>query len=134
MAARYVLGLTTNQVNRDHQYGKFLDNQLRAFDHVGLFTKPLPKPPTEMVRLVDYADSSADLDQRARAYLHANCSHCHRKWGGGNTEFQLLATLPLSELGIAGAKPAHGGFSFPTLKFSRQPIRSGPYSFTGRRS
>jgi putative heme-binding domain-containing protein len=110
MAARYVLGMTTNQVNREHDYGAVVDNQLRTFDHLGLFTKPLPKPPAEMVRLVDYSSTSADLNQRARAYLHANCSHCHRKWGGGNTEFQLLASLELPELGIVGTKPAHGGF------------------------
>lgn len=126
MAARYVLGLTTNQVNRDHRYETAVDNQLRAFDHAGLFTKSLPKPPTEMVRLVDYTDSSADLDQRARSYLHANCSHCHRKWGGGNTEFQLLASLPLSELGIAGTKPAHGGFFIADAEIlaASDPFRS----------
>jgi parallel beta-helix repeat protein len=28
---------------------------------------------------VDPADESADLEQRARAYLHSNCGHCHRE-------------------------------------------------------
>lgn len=110
MAAKYVLGLTTNQVNRDHDYDGTIDNQLRTWEHIGLFTKPFPKPASEMVRLVDYADKTHDVGVRARSYLHANCSHCHRKWGGGNTEFQLLATLEPKELGIIGMKPAHGGF------------------------
>ena len=36
--------------------------------------------------LEDFAlpeDESAAIDARARAYLHANCSHCHRPGGGG---------------------------------------------------
>jgi hypothetical protein len=32
------------------------------------------------------------------------------KWGGGNAEFQLLATLPLKELGIVNVRPGHGAF------------------------
>ena len=110
MAAKYVLGLNTIQANRDHNYGDVVDNQLRAFEHVGLFTKPLPKPASELPKVVNYSDATLDVDHRARSYLHANCSHCHRKWGGGNTEFQLLATLDLKDLGIAGVRPAHGGF------------------------
>src|SRR5262249_20099528 len=44
------------------------------------------------------------------AYLQSNCAHCHMKWGGGNTEFQLLYTLPLKDMGIVDVKPAHGSF------------------------
>jgi hypothetical protein len=32
------------------------------------------------------------------------------KWGGGNAEFQLLATLPLKELGIVNTRPGQGMF------------------------
>jgi hypothetical protein len=55
-------------------------------------------------------DASRDLNLRARAYLHSNCSHCHMKWGGGNADFQLLATLDLKDAGIVNVKPAHGSF------------------------
>ena len=100
------LGFDASQLDRDHDYGGRVDNQLRSFEHIGLFTKSLPAPPEELGRLADYRDSSQDLHWRARAYLHANCAHCHRKWGGGNAEFQLLATLDLSETGTAGVRPA----------------------------
>ncbi|MBP85655.1 MAG: hypothetical protein CMJ64_02895 [Planctomycetaceae bacterium] len=113
MAAKYVLGINTLQTNRDFDYGAVSDNQLRTFDHLGLFTKPLAKPPAELPQLANYTDSSNDLNQRARSYLHANCSHCHRKWGGGNGEFLLLATVDLEEMGIARVKPGHGGFFMP---------------------
>jgi putative heme-binding domain-containing protein len=126
MAAKYVLGLNTIQVNRDHDYGRVTDNQLRTFDHLGLFTSPLATPPADLVKLADCSNGEEDLDRRARSYLHANCSHCHRKWGGGNTEFQLLASLPLPELGIAGTKPAHGSFFVPDAEVlaAHDPLRS----------
>ena len=50
--------------------------------------------------LADYDDAKLPVDVRARAYLHSNCSHCHIKWGGGNADFKLLATLPLKDMGI----------------------------------
>jgi len=105
-----VLGLNTLQLNRDHDYGGATANQLATFEHIGLFKQPLPKPPEDLPKLVDYRDESIDLSDRARSYLHANCSHCHMKWGGGNADFQLLATLPADELGILNIRPAHGSF------------------------
>lgn len=126
MAAKYVLGINTLQTNRDFDYGTVSDNQLRTFEHLGLFTKPLPKPPAELPKLVDYADSSNDLNLRARSYLHANCSHCHRKWGGGNGDFLLLATVDLEDMGIAGIKPGHGEFFMPGANILKpgDPYRS----------
>jgi uncharacterized repeat protein (TIGR03806 family) len=114
--AKYVLGLDTMQMNKDHDYGGVIANQLATFDHLKLFTKPLPKKPDELPRLADYHDTAQPLDKRARAYLHSNCSHCHRKWGGGNAEFQLLVTLPLEEMGIAGVRPGHGEFGIAGAK------------------
>lgn len=110
MAAKYALGLNTLQLNRDHDYGGATANQLATFEHIGIFTEPLPKPTEELPKLVDYRDPKAKTADRARSYLHANCSHCHMKWGGGNAAFQLLATLPTEELGIVNIRPAHGDF------------------------
>src|SRR5262249_43642687 len=61
-------------------------------------------------------DEKQTLDVRARSYLHSNCSHCHMKWGGGNAEFKLLATLPLNEMGVVNVKPAHGDFGINGAK------------------
>jgi glucose/arabinose dehydrogenase len=36
-AANFVLGLTELQMNRDHDYGKVSDNQLRTLEHLGVF-------------------------------------------------------------------------------------------------
>ncbi len=114
--AKYVLGLNTAQMNRLHDYGGVKENQLVVFERLGLFTKPLPKRPEEMPRLYDYHNTQFSLEDRARSYLDANCSHCHRKWGGGNAEFQLLSTLPLAELGIVQTRPQHGDFKVPNAQ------------------
>ena len=40
-------------------------------------------------RLVDPYDETADLNARARSYLHANCAVCHTNAGGGNSQINL---------------------------------------------
>ena len=126
MSAKYVLGVNTLQANRDHDYGDCVANQLATFDHLGLFGKPLSAGPEKLSKLVDYHDATQDLDARARSYLHANCSHCHRKWGGGNADFQLLFPLALKDTGIANVKPGHGDFELkdPRLLAPGDPDRS----------
>jgi hypothetical protein len=126
MSAKYVLGVNTLQMNKDHDYGGVIANQLRTLEHLGVFDKQLPKSPEELPKLVDFRDTSADLNLRARSYLHANCSHCHRKWGGGNAEFQLLATLPLAETGTIDIRPGQGNFELndPRLLVPRDSSRS----------
>jgi hypothetical protein len=126
VTAKYALGVNTHQMNRDHDYGGVVANQLATLEHIGLFDRKLPKPPEMLPKLADYRDEKASIDDRARAYLHANCSHCHRKWGGGNAEFQVLATLPLNDLGVVDVKPGQGTFELkdPRILVPGDPDRS----------
>ena len=126
MAAKYAIGVQTAQMNKEHDYGGIHANQLKTLEHIGLFSKALPAKTEEMARLVDYSDTRQNLNLRARSYLHANCSHCHRKWGGGNAEFQLVATWELGEMGIVGVRPAHGTFNIPNAHIvsAGDPYRS----------
>jgi uncharacterized repeat protein (TIGR03806 family) len=127
MPAKFVLGLNTLQLNKDHDYGggKVM-NQIAAWEKLGLFEKPLPKPVKDLQKLVDYRDPHANITDRARSYLHSNCSHCHMKWGGGNAEFQLLVTLDLKDTGTVGTPPAHGAFGIaqPAIVSPGHPERS----------
>ena len=126
MAAKYALGVTTLQMNKDHDYGGTVANQLAVLERLGVFTEKLPKPPAELPRLVDYRDSKADQHYRARAYLHANCAHCHRKWGGGNAEFDLQASIPLSQTKAVDTPPGQGTFQLrdPRVVTPGDPERS----------
>jgi uncharacterized repeat protein (TIGR03806 family) len=126
MPAKYVLGINTLQLNKDHNYGGVIANQLATFEHLGLFTKRLPDKPQDLPRTYNHDDASVPLDKRARSYLHSNCAHCHRKWGGGNAEFQLVYSLPLDELGIANADLQHSdlGLGKPHVLTPGDPGRS----------
>lgn len=126
VSAKYALGVNTHQMNRDHNYGGVIANQLATLEHIGVFTAPLPQRPENLPKLANYEDPSENLDRRARAYLEANCAHCHRKWGGGNADFQLLFTLPLEETGTLGVRPQHGNFGLddPRLLVPGDPDRS----------
>ncbi|MCI0381386.1 MAG: PQQ-dependent sugar dehydrogenase, partial [Gemmataceae bacterium] len=115
-AAKFALGVSTMQMNRDHDYGGVIANQLATLEHIGVFSKPLPMPPAQLPKLADFHDNSLPVEQRARSYLHSNCAHCHIKWGGGNAEFKLMATLPLKEMGIVHVPPAHGNFGVKDAK------------------
>lgn len=109
-AAKYALGLGTRQMNKNHDYDGVVKNQISTLSQLGVFKNPPQEPPSVLPRLIDYRDQNETLENRSRSYLHANCSHCHRKWGGGNADFQLLYTLPLEEMGIVGVRPTHGTF------------------------
>lgn len=115
-AHKFALGVATMQMNRDHDYGGVIANQLATLEHIGLFSNKLPMPPAKLPKLADYDDPSLTTETRARSYLHSNCAHCHIKWGGGNAEFKLLATLPLEEMGIVNVPPAHGNFKIDGAK------------------
>lgn len=126
MAAKYALGVTTQQMNKDHDYGGIVANQLATLDHLGIFKEKLPKSPEELPRIVDYRDAKQDRHLRARAYLHANCAHCHRKWGGGNAEFELHASIPLTATKAVNTPPGQGAFglSDPRIIAPGDPERS----------
>ena len=96
---------------------------------MGLFAGPLPKPVSELPSLVDYRDDSQKLAQRARSYLHANCSHCHRNGGGGNSEFFALASLEFDQLKMLNGSPRHGSFHLPDAKIvhAGNPFKSMIY-------
>ena len=109
-AAGFVLGVTGSQLNREHDYGGVRDNQLRALDHIGLFSRALPKPPRELDALVDPRNESVALEARARSYLQVNCSVCHVEAGGGNSTMELGLSTPREKMRLIGARPQHDNF------------------------
>ena len=120
-AAQFVLGVTTPQLNREHDYVGGKANQLRTLAHIGAFNlKPdkagvvkLPKPPEKMASLANPYDESADLNLRARSYLHANCAHCHVEAGGGNSAITLNWNAAPDKMRLIGVAPLHDKFGLP---------------------
>ena len=103
-----VLGFIPAQLNKDYDYGGSLASQLDTLAHIKIYEQPLPtdKPP----RLASPRDPTADREGRARAYLHANCSHCHRQHAGGAVLSMMHFDLPLEKTNMVGVRPTQGTF------------------------
>jgi uncharacterized repeat protein (TIGR03806 family) len=110
-AAGYVLGLETAQLNSDYDYaalGGPIENQLTALDGFGVFSQPLGAAPSSLPKLVNHDDPNATLEQRARSYLHVNCSMCHRPDGGAPVDIDLRYDTPLAQTNLVGVAPESG--------------------------
>jgi uncharacterized repeat protein (TIGR03806 family) len=118
MPLKYVLGPSTRQMNKVHDYGNGVQaNQIEVLSRLGMLGKPLKDHKADRLpKLADPKDTSASLDDRARAYLHANCAHCHIKYGGGNAYFWINADLPLEKTAMLGTAPQHGDLHVPGAK------------------
>ena len=160
-ASGYLLGLTTVQMNRDHDYGSGVKvNQLEAIESMGVLKTNwvthaqdamrsqlttdggskedidsdleklkiakgqrslvvngmMGKSGAENPRLVDPHDSSADLEQRAKSFLHSNCAYCHVEAGGGNSKMNLAYYAEISKMNIVDVEPIHHQFEKPHAK------------------
>jgi uncharacterized repeat protein (TIGR03806 family) len=96
-----VLGVKTRQLNHDFTYPTGVtDNELRTWNHLGLFTPSFKE--SELGRFSALAaanDASRTLEDRARSYLDANCSQCHRPRGTA-AYFDARYDTPLDKQGL----------------------------------
>jgi uncharacterized repeat protein (TIGR03806 family) len=107
-AAGFVLGLTTAQMNREHQFESGReDNQLRTYAHVGIFKKPLSKDPPAMRAYPNPFDPKLNLESRVKTYFEVNCSICHVADGGGNSRIELGPNTPLDKAKMIDEPPVH---------------------------
>ncbi len=113
-AANFVLGLTELQMNKLHDYGGVVDNQLRTLEHVGFLR--LTKPLAQYRAIVDPYDERLNRDDRARSYLHANCSECHVAAGGGNANIDLEFTTPPEKMNVFDVVPFHDKYGIPDAR------------------
>src|SRR5947209_111034 len=101
--AGYALAFTLAQLNKDHDYGPAIDNQLRTLEHAGIVTMVAQNKGGRMklpAKLSDPHDPAVSLDERARSYLHVNCSHCHQFGAGGTADLTLRHEVPLTQTKI----------------------------------
>jgi uncharacterized repeat protein (TIGR03806 family) len=136
-ASGFVLGLSTRQLNGPLTYPQtgVTDNQLRALNHIGLFTAgpddwALPR----LRRLVAVTDRAASLEHRVRSYLDSNCAQCHRPHGSPG-EFDARFDTPLdrqkliggplvaADLGVPGAKVVVPGSPEKSMVYLRMSRR-----------
>jgi uncharacterized repeat protein (TIGR03806 family) len=108
-AAGRSLGLEIGQLNGDYTYTATnrVSNQLATLQHIGMFSAPLAAPPA-MLEAFPSPSGAAALDARARSYLHANCSHCHRPTGPPPVNLDLRFDTALSMTNTCGVTPERG--------------------------
>lgn len=146
--AEHALAFNISQINRPSDRGVGLENkrdsgsenQITYFRRIGLIEDVvLPADPEDpfsseqrpaaaelLPWLTDPRDSQAPLDARARSYLHANCSHCHRDGGGGSAYAHLSYNLTLAQMKAIGVRPTQGTFGIHDAKILApgDPFRS----------
>ena len=90
--------MNTRQLNRDGPGG---ENQLLAWGRLGLFADP-PADVASLPRLPSPDEPGLSAEERARAYLDANCASCHRP-GGAAADFDARWQTPLGRQNLIGA-------------------------------
>jgi uncharacterized repeat protein (TIGR03806 family) len=82
------IGTSARQLNRDI-LTPAKQNQLIVWSERGILDD-FPSLPSVPKRAIWDEPATGDLNQRARAYLDANCGHCHSKSGPANTSGLFL--------------------------------------------
>jgi mono/diheme cytochrome c family protein len=93
-------------MNREARYPSgVVNDQIATLEHIGLFAAAPSEP--RLPALVVPMEVRADLAARARSYLHANCSNCHRP-DGSYQAIDLRWDTPLSGMGLCNQLPEKG--------------------------
>jgi len=95
-----VLGPRLDQLAGPLDYGDSVRDQLTELARTELVE------PADAVPLPDPADEDAPIAERARAYLDANCGHCHRPggWVPPDLTLDLRYSTPQEEMKACGTR------------------------------
>lgn len=96
-AAGRALGPETVQLNKEFSYPQtgITANQISTLEAIDVLGESPPD-----IALVNPYNSESPLEARARAYLHTNCSQCHRPGGTSNMNMDLRHSTALVSMNI----------------------------------
>jgi uncharacterized repeat protein (TIGR03806 family) len=140
-AAGNSLGLETRQLAFNITYPQTGRDahQLVTLDAIDVLSPPIADPANEMP-YPNPTGTAGTLDERARAYLHTNCSQCHRPGGPTPSNMDLRYTTALADtnacdvvpglddLGIANARLIAPGAPQRSIVPARMSARGVPES------
>ncbi len=100
-------------------------SQISQLVESGVLDRSAP-PGWKIGSMVNPADSSCSLEDRARSYLAANCAHCHRRGGGGTVPADLSFSTAREQMNVIDEAPTQGAFGITDAKVvaSGQPDKS----------
>jgi uncharacterized repeat protein (TIGR03806 family) len=113
------IGPSARQLNREVSFNGKSENQLTYWNTVRLLEyADISKAPA----LARWDNSQQPLNDRARAYLDANCGHCHSKGGPASTSglFLDIHESDPSRIGVSKS-PVAAGRGTGNLKFDIVP-------------
>jgi hypothetical protein len=118
------LGPETRQFDRMMKYPSGVTaNQIDTLDHIGMFDAAVVR----RAPLTDYTrdTSAANLEARARSYLHANCGACHRP-DGPFSAIDLRFGITLATMNVCNVDPILGNQAVAGAKrvFPAMPDKS----------
>jgi uncharacterized repeat protein (TIGR03806 family) len=104
-SASYVLGPKTAQFNAPLYYptSGLTANMVSTLQALGLFNAPLM--PASLPQMPSLHDGTVFAQDRARAYLDANCAQCHRPDGPARGNWDGRFSTPLDMQQLIGADP-----------------------------
>jgi uncharacterized repeat protein (TIGR03806 family) len=114
-AAGRTLGLETAQLNGLHLYpltGRTA-NQIVTLDHISMLNPGIPDDPATLPAMPNPYGASGTVTERARAWLHTNCSFCHRPGGPAPSNMDLRYTTALAATNACNATPQNGNAGLP---------------------
>lgn len=116
------IGPKARNLNGELAYAEGPENQLAHWTRVGLLAGA--PAPAAVPRTAVWDDPKAPLDGRARAYLDANCGHCHNARGAASNSGLFLdwEEQRPSALGV-GKRPVAAGRGSGGLEVSIAPGR-----------
>jgi glucose/arabinose dehydrogenase len=76
----------------------------------------LPRSGAGYPKLPDPYAPGGDVEAKARAWLHVNCSNCHVEAGGGNAQIDLEWKTKLDKMRLIDVKPQHHTFNLPEAR------------------
>src|SRR5688572_21885654 len=121
------LGLETRQLSTSITYPQTgrLAHQLVTHNAINTLSPPIANPTSVAVYPNPYGGPGT-LTERARAYLHTNCSQCHRPGGPTPSNMDLRYDTALASTNACAAAPAAGdlGIANARLIAPGEPDRS----------
>jgi len=115
--ANFSLGLETLQLNNSMLYSaSVIDaHQLDTLAHINLFSSAITSTQKAQT-LFPLNDTSATIAQRARSYLHSNCSNCHSPDGPTPVNLDLRYSTSLAATQTCNVQPTAGDLGINNVR------------------
>lgn len=94
----FVLGFVGNQLNREIKAPSGNRNQLEILHELQLIDHIPAAASSPAHKLVDPHNNAASVEDRARSWLHGNCSMCHHRGGNAIVSFFVTRDLPFEQM------------------------------------